>query len=127
MLRVLTATGLTASAYLAQPNVGYKWRILSAQIELTTGTGTGSRSANLNVVGNGSLFNYPLLAAVSSSTASAVYGGTGGTAGALSGDTNTTWYNFPEIRAADQVECIVSLVSGDTVAYYVLVDEVLDE
>jgi len=127
VLRVLTATGLTASADLPQPNVGYKWRILSAQVQLTTGTGTGSRSANLNVVGNGSLFNYPLLASVSSSTASAVYGGTGGTAGASPSDTNTSWYNFPEIRAVDQVKCIVSLVSGDTVAYYLLVDEVLDE
>lgn len=127
MLRVLTATGLTASADLAQPNVGYKWKILSAQIQLTAGTGTGSRSASLNVVGKSSLFNYPLLASVSSSTASSVSGGTGGTAGANPSDANTTWYAFPEIRATDVVECIMSLVSGDTVAYYVLVDEVLDE
>ena len=127
MLRVLTATGLTASADLAQPNVEYKWKVIYAQLLLKTGTGSGSRNANLSIVGNGYLFAYPLLASVSSSTASAETGGSGGTAGANPSDGNTSWTAFPEIRAVDQISCGMTLVSGDTVSYYVLVDEVLDE
>lgn len=127
MLRVLSASGLTASANLNQPNVGYKWKIIMAQIKLTTGTGTGSRSAVLGVVGYQSLFMYPYLASASSSTASSSSGGTGGVAGANPGQTNLSWNAFTEIRSADLVQCNVSLVSGDTVSYYLLVDEVLDE
>lgn len=124
---MLTATGLTASANLNQPNVGYKWKIIMAQIKLTTGTGTGSRSAELLVIGDNSLFSYPYLASASTSTASASVGGTGGVAGENPSQTNTSWTAFPEIRSIDQVQCNVNLVSGDTASYYLLVDEVLDE
>ena len=128
MLRVLSATGLTASANLVQPNVGYKWRIISVQIQISTGTGTGDRSASIWIVGKGSLFNYPMLAYTGTQTGtSSVFSGSGSATPAVGGVTNTEWKANPEMRAADEIYFDLTLISGDTASYYVLVDEVLDE
>ena len=44
MIRHLSATGLTSSTTsYVQPNVGYRWRILSILAWLDTGSGTGTR------------------------------------------------------------------------------------
>lgn len=127
MLRLLTASGQTASANLPQPNVGYKWKILAAIISIDTSSTSGTRTAQLGVILGSSSLAYPVLVSLSTSSVSALVTVTGGPNAPNGSASNTTWYMYPEMRAADVVKLSVSLITGDTVSYYLLVDEVLDE
>lgn len=50
MIRHLTANGLTStSTTFLEPNVGYRWRILSILAWLVAGTGTGTRALTVSV------------------------------------------------------------------------------
>ena len=127
MLRLLTASGQTASGNLVQPNAGYKWRILAAIISIDTSSTTGTRTAQLGIVLGSSSRPYPVLVSMSTSTVSGTVTVTGGPNAPNASATNTDWRVYPEMRAADVVNLSVSLITGDTVSYYLLVDEVLDE
>ena len=127
MLRLLTASGQTASGNLSQPNVGYKWRILAAILSITTSSTTGTRSASLVIYLGSPPTPFPVLASVSTSSVSSVTTGTGGPNTPNGSASNTTWYMYPEMRAADVIKLSVSLQTGDTAEYFLLVDEVLDE
>lgn len=127
MLRLLTASGQTASGNLSQPNVGYKWRILSAILSLSSSSTAGTRTAQLGIIMGSSTLAFPVLVSLSSDTVSTVSTATGGPNAPNASATNTIWYMYPEMRSADVVKLSVSLQTGDTVEYYLLVDEVLDE
>ena len=49
MIRHLSATGITSAGYVQlHPNVGYRWKILSVQLFLKTGSASGSRQVAIN-------------------------------------------------------------------------------
>jgi hypothetical protein len=125
MARLISQTGQTASVTIGSPQQGTKWVIKWALIVLHSSATTGTRQAYLVIVrGNNPYEIGPVLATSGNQT------GTGGTfigTGDVTSNQNTqysvTFYQFPEAFAIDVIMLSATLVSGDTVDYYILVEE----
>jgi hypothetical protein len=125
MSRLISAQGVTANETIGSPAPGMKWIVKWALVLLHTGTGSGSRSATLVVVRASNAYNRGAILAGSGvqTGTSTTYAGTGEVTSNQEGSDSTVYYDYPEIFSIDSIELIVSLISGDTVDYYILVEE----
>ena len=121
MIRHLTATGLTStSTVLLHPNVGYRWKLLSALVFLATGTTTGDRSVVFSYSPYQSLNGYAM-----SLCSTGVQSGTGATYfGQVLGVTETSALYF-DVYCDASANFVVtpSLQTGDTYGYDIQVLE----
>jgi lipid-binding SYLF domain-containing protein len=125
MARLISAKGVAAGGNIGSPPQGMKWIVKWVLLLLHTGTGSGTRSASI-LISFANAGNFGLFIAFTgsqtgvSSTFSAV-----GTVGPnVAASSNTQFSQFPEIFAVDVINLQVNLISGDTVDYYILVEEV---
>jgi hypothetical protein len=119
MARLISATGVTAGGTIGSPMEGMKWIVKYALVTLNTGTGSGTRSASLIVQRSGISYLAETLASISTSSTSVNYSAIGD----VINSANTIFYEFPEIYAIDVVQFNITLISGDTASYYLLVEE----
>ena len=121
MIRVFSATGITANVSFF-PNPGYKYRLLFAGVQLITGTGTGTRIAYLSrQLSISETFASTNNQTSTSSTITAI-----GSVSPYGGNTAQGWNDYPEIDAKGGMQVFVTLITGDTVNYTIIVDEVID-
>jgi len=130
MAKLLSGKGVTTNVTIGGPPQGMKWIVKYALIVLHTGTGTGSRQADIRIsLARAGVYssNVPLLANTgsisSTSTAASALGypiNVSASPGQL-----TIFYQFPEIYAVDSIYLNANLISGDTVDYYIMVEEVV--
>jgi hypothetical protein len=130
MARLISQKGQTANVTIGSPQQGMKWIIKWAVVILHTGTGTGSRNVTLaiNRGNTGALGQEnpgPVIANTGTQTGtSTTYSGIGDVSpqGFYSGQL-IQFSQFPEVYAIDVIQSFVSLVSGDTYDYYILIEE----
>lgn len=121
MIREFSATGITADVSFF-PNPGYKYRLLFVGIQLITGTGTGTRYSYLKR----QLSVSEVYASIGNqTTTSSSFTAIGGVS-PEGGDVSYGWYDYPEIDTKGGMQLAVSLITGDTVNYTIIVDEVID-
>ena len=126
-LRLLTGNGLTANPSSLSPDVAMKWKIIYAQVILTAGSGTGTRQAILLY----SPFNQSLTALpyglelLNSGTSTGSLVGQGGIIGTASSPV-TVWNDYPILEHTGVIAFNITLISGDTFSYTILVDEEAD-
>jgi hypothetical protein len=131
MARLISAKGQTSAGAIGSPQNGTKWVVKWAMVILHTSSTSGTRQAVLYVnradvfVTSGGITAGPFLATTGSQTAtSANISGTGDVVSSQNANTSVVYQQFPEIYAVDVIYSIVTLVSGDTYDYYVMVEEV---
>ena len=121
MIRVFSATGITGNVSFF-PNPGYKYRLLFAGVQVITGTGTGTRLAflcrQLSITESFANTNDQT---ATSSPITAI-----GSVSPYGGNTAQRWSDYPEIDTKGGMQLIATLISGDTVNYTIIVDEVID-
>jgi len=132
MARLISAKGITANGItqIGMPMPGTKWKVKWVVVVLKTGTGSGSRSANL-FVSRGNVGNFgPFLAATGTQTGTDTeYNAIGDVAifttsnPAYFSSLFTTYYQFPEVFATDSINLAAVLIAGDSVNYYIMVEE----
>jgi len=128
MIRHLSATGLTAtSTTFLEPNVGYRWRILSIMLFLATGTATGNRSVKIGIAPYQTAGGVALILAntgtqtgVSTTYYSTLFG-----ASNPSSLGSTDYIKYSEIYADASAHIAIqpNLVTGDTHGYDIQVLE----
>ena len=126
-LRLLTGNGLTANPDNLSPDVGMKWKILYAQIVINVGTGTGTREAQLlyspfNQGPTGSIYGLYL---INSGTSTGFVVGQGGIINSANSPV-TPWNDYPILEHSGVMSFVVTLISGDSFSYTILVDEEAD-
>ena len=122
MIREFSTTGITGNVSFF-PNPGYKYRLLFAGIQLVSGTGTGTRYAYLKR----QLSISEVYVSTGNQTAtSSSFTAIGSISPAGGGATSYGWYEYPEIDTKGGMQLAVSLITGDTVNYTIIVDEVID-
>jgi hypothetical protein len=126
MARLISQTGLTAATNLGSPQEGMKWVVKWALIVMHSSSTSGTRQAYLTIVRANNQYSLgPTLATVGSQTAtSGTFIGTGDVTDNQNTQYPVTFYQFPEVFAIDVIRLNATLVSGDTVDYYILVEEV---
>ena len=128
MIRHLTATGLdTSTTTFLQPNVGYRWRILSILLWLTTGTATGNRAVNIGIAPYQSSGGLALIIAntqVQSGVSSTYYSQLIGASNAPgNGGGNYTMYSDIYSDASAHIAIDAGIQTGDTYGYDIQVIE----
>jgi hypothetical protein len=128
MARLISAKGVTAAGNIGSPQQGMKWIVKWAIIMLHTGSGSGTRSGLImvNRANNSYLASGPILANTGNITAtSSAIVGVGDVTSQFATNVSSTviFYQFPEIFSIDVLQTQVTLISGDTYDYYVLVEE----
>ena len=125
-LRVITGNNLTSLNNLS-PDVGMKWKILYILVNLNAGSGTGTREVQVlysayNHGPTGSPYGL-VLADTGALTGSGIaQGGIIGTANS----TVTSWNNYPILEHTGIINFQLTLISGDTFSFTLLVDEEAD-
>ncbi len=113
----------TATFGSISPPAGFKWKIIRLNYVITAGTGTGTRQILMEILPytpiNSTVFLPILQSATSSGSVSAILSG-------VSGSTNVL-YSDLSLSANDSIIDASTIVSGDTVSFYLLVDEVLND
>ena len=128
MARLISAKGLTNSQNIGSPQPGMKWIVKWALVVLHTSSNTGSRDATIGIIRGGNPQNDGTVLATTTAQTStnAEYAGLGDVSNQnlYSPPTSTTqFYQFPEIFAADILVLVAQLQAGDTVDYYIMVEE----
>jgi hypothetical protein len=130
MARLISQTGLTANTTIGSPQEGTKWIVKWAVLFLITSSTTGNRSAYLFVKrANNAYLSGPLLGGINPTTGtstvivSASEGSTQYYGGGFPLAIFNSLYQFIEVYAVDTIQLVVSLQSGDSVDYYILVEE----
>ena len=118
MLRRMTAAGVTAGVNLSPP-AGFKWVVLYAAVRLITSATAGTRSAFITI---SDILNSTIISTNSQTGVSTSYGA------AVSADStyNQQFRSSYELPDSMILSVGMVLISGDTVSYDVLVDEVVD-
>ena len=126
-LRLLTGNGLTAAPDNLSPDVGMKWTILYAVLNLYAGSGTGTRQLLLYYSpynqGPTGVPNGLWLVNTGSVSGSAV--SQGGIVNAAN-TSLTLWNGFPVLQHTGVLSFDVTLLAGDSFNYTILVDEEAD-
>jgi hypothetical protein len=127
MARLISAKGVTAGGTIGSPMEGMKWVVKWALVVLHTGTTTGNRFASMFLYPANNSNNAGVQIAYTglTSSTSATIAGIGSVINQTGGNVAnlTQYYQYPEIFAIDVIQLNVELQSGDTVDYYILVQE----
>jgi hypothetical protein len=128
MARLLTQQGLTANTTIGSPAQNMKWIVKWAMIVLHTGSGTGTRNPFIYIARAGITANTGsgiLLATAGSQTSTnGTFYGNGDVVNNGAEFTNLLVFSqFPEVFAVDVIGLWWNSVSGDTVDYYIMVEE----
>jgi hypothetical protein len=124
MARLISQTGLPGSQNIGSPQEGTKWVVKWALVVLHTSTTTGSRAAAIEIARAGIGPNLLTIAYVSGSGTSNTYYGVGDiTNNGGGGAQLVQFYGFPEVFAVDIIQLNYQGLSGDTVDYYIMVEE----
>jgi hypothetical protein len=128
MARLLTQQGLTANTTIGSPAQNMKWIVKWAMVVCHSGSGTGTRDPYIYLARGGVTAGTGtgiLLALTGSQTATnSTFYGNGDVINNSGQFTNVLVFSqFPEVFAIDVIELQWNSVSGDTVDYYILVEE----
>ena len=127
MAKLLSGKGLTATTNIGSPPQGMKWIVKWVLLVLHTGSTTGSRSGAI-VAGRA---NYginvgTLLAFTGGQTGTdATYYGVGDVTNSAPANFLVEFYAFPEVFSTDVIQLVYSGQNGDTVDYYIMIEEVI--
>ena len=121
----LSASGVTTFAPdLTSPPDGYIWKIEYAYISLKTGTGTGTRYFQLYMSGIlGNAGEMVIVNTGDQTGTSTTYVETA----QLSNNGNVSLFSPLILDAEDVIGANITLVTGDTIAYDIQIDQVIDE
>ena len=129
MAKFLMGKGITKNTIIGSPPKGFKWILKWAMITLYTSTTTGSRTTYLNyiLVSNSPYSGCFTLAQISTSSTQIIVSGIGGVINQIGcGATSLIqYYQYPEIFDNGEIFLNPVLQSGDTVDYYIMVEEVV--
>ena len=132
MYKVLKLGNLTSNSSLIQPPAGFKWKILAAAAWISVGTGTGTRSiVGYIYPGSSSTPSINFLPSASGSLNTSgdtigTVGYVGISASPFTAGSYAQWSSCPELGDQDQIQFVVSLVSGDSYSYVLSVLEELE-
>jgi hypothetical protein len=125
MARLISAKGQTGNVVIGSPQEGMRWILKYVVVLLHTSSTSGSRSAYLTIERGGNSVDVgPILATTGSvSGVSATFSASGDVTQTGSGNSSTIWYQYPEAYAVDILALFVNLITGDTVDYFIMVEE----
>lgn len=105
-----------------QPAEGYKWILKSLLLKLVTGTGTGTRSLAVYHLESASVQAYSTLASISTTSVSSTVISTSDLAS--EGVYSVLHGEGVAIHSADEINVQMTIVTGDVVNLYFVVEEV---
>ena len=122
MLRQWYATGVTSFPSALYPAVGYKWLIKRIYLELSAGATAGTRSVSIYLDTYNGGFSRTLLSMSETGVSTNYFLSLTGDAGA-----DKIIYSDIPVDRNTVISADVTLLSGDTMTWNILVDEVPDE
>jgi hypothetical protein len=125
MARLITEAGFAGNVVIGSPQEGMKWIIIYAVIVLHTSATSGTRNAYLTVQRGGNSVDVgPILANTGNVTlTSANFSAIGDVTQSTQGNALTIYYQYPQVYAVDSIALFTTLISGDTVDVYLMVEE----
>ena len=122
MLRQWYETGVTSFPSGLYPAVGYKWLIKRIYLELSAGSTVGTRSVSIYLDTYNGGFSKTLLSTSQTGVSTNYFLSLTGDAGA-----DQIIYSDIPVDRNTVISAVVTLLSGDTISWNMLVDEVPDE
>jgi hypothetical protein len=131
LIRIISKTGLTAVPGDLQPPVGYQWKLRYVLAIITLGGTAGTRVIQLSLKPNDNPSGTILYLTPGTTSSISTSGETVNTAGGLAiqgmngaATSYSEWNTTPILNPGDTLTFQNSaLISGDTLAYYVSVEE----
>lgn len=132
MIRILTASGLTAVPGDISVPVGYQWKLRYAVMIIVVGGGTGTRTAVISMKPSGNgigeiMYLTPVETSTNSTSGDTIVaaGGLAIQGGNGSNSDYSTWNVLPILNPSDTLSFNnSSIINLDTVTYYISLEEV---
>ena len=122
MLRQFYGNEVTTFPSGLQPDDGHKWIIRRIYLELSAGATTGTRSVNISLNTYNGGFSKTLLSTSQTGVSTNYFLSLTGDAGA-----DQIIYSDIPVDSNTVIKAALTLLSGDTISWNILVDEVPDE